>query len=372
MKIAIDALGISQPGGGRTATLNLLTALIQLDHKNEYLVFLDEPEPALKGPNVRQLPVGIRGRFAARLWAQMALPAALRRETVDLVHHTKNLGTFLTPGRTVVTVYDLSVLSQPEIYPHSDGLYWRWIEPVTLRQAHRIIAISHSTADDIAAYYGIDLSKVDVIYPGYDPAFRPLPSSATAAVRQRYKLPDRFLLHVGSISRKKNLAPVVRAMSKLRLADPSAKLVLVGRVYGKAFDHELFQLVQEQAIAGQVILLGPIPAEDLPAIYNCATALVYPSLQEGFGLVALESMACGIPVITSGSGAIGEVVDDAAITVTDASDANEWSMAMERLLGDRESQARLRSAGLSRASRFSTTECARQTLSVYERVMGAS
>jgi glycosyltransferase involved in cell wall biosynthesis len=372
MRIAIDALGIAQPGGGRTATLNLLTALFRIDRENQYLVFLDEPETALAAPNVQQRLVSSRGRFAARLWAQLVLPIALRRSSMDLVHHIKNLGTFGNPGSTVVTVYDLSVLSQPDIYPLSDRVYWRWIEPATLRQAQRIIAISQSTAQDLSAYYGIGADKIDIVYPGYDPAFVPLLAADVARIRHKYRLPDRFLLHVGSISRKKNLAPVVRAMALLARHDPTASLVLAGRVYGKAFDRELFQLMGDRATAGRVVMLGPVPPEDLPGLYNCATAVVYPSLQEGFGLVALEAMACGTPVVTSGSGAIGEVVGDAAIIVSSANDDVEWSAVMERVLADSDQRAQLRRLGLNRARLFSNEEGARQTLAVYRRAVGTS
>jgi glycosyltransferase involved in cell wall biosynthesis len=372
MKIAIDALGIAQPGGGRTATLNLLTSLFRIDGENQYLVFLDEPEAALAVPNVQQQAVGLRGRFAARVWAQLVLPIALRRAGVDLVHHVKNLGTFGNPGRTVVTVYDLSVLSQADIYPLSDRLYWRWIEPATLRQAHRIIAISQCTAQDISAYYHIGADKIDTVYPGYDPAFCLLPAADVARIRQKYRLPDRFLLHVGSISRKKNLTPVVRAMVRLAQLDPTASLVLAGRIYGKAFDHELFQVVKDRETADRIVMLGPVPPGDLPGLYNCATAVVYPSLQEGFGLVALEAMACGTPVITSGSGAIGEVVGDAAIIVSSSSDDTQWSAAMEQVLADPDRRERLRHLGLARARLFSNEEGARQTLDVYRRAMGTS
>jgi glycosyltransferase involved in cell wall biosynthesis len=365
MKIAIDALGITQPGGGRTATLNLLQALLRLDHDNDYLILVDVEEPALAGPNVRQWAIGERGRFAARLWVQWHLPTALRRERVALVHHVKNLGAFFMPGRTVVTVYDLSVLIHPEIYPRSDRLYWRWVEPLTLRQADCVIAISNDTADAIARYYGLLRQRIRVIYPGYDPRFRPLPDPAAARAARQYGLPDTFFLHVGSISRKKNLLPVVQAVARLRQSGHVVKLVLVGRVYGKARDDELLRAFESGDLEDDVMWLGPVPDDDLPALYNAAVALVFPSLQEGFGLVPLEAMACGLPVVTSGAGAIGEVVGDAAFIVDHASEESAWASALERVLSDSGLRQRLRSRGLERVPRFSNEESARQLLEVY-------
>jgi glycosyltransferase involved in cell wall biosynthesis len=368
MKIAIDALGITAPGGGRSATLNLLEALFRLDRENEYLLFVDENEPTLAAPNVRQRVVGRKGRFAARVWAQGVLPVILRQENVALVHYIKNLGAFFTPGKTVVTVYDLSILTCPQVYPVSDRLYWRWIEPLTLRQADRIIAISEDTAREVVEFYGTPRERITVIYPGYHPRFQPIPAAQAAEVRRKYGLPDTFVLHVGSISRKKNLLPLAKAAARLRGAGQAAKLVLVGREYSKACDDELLDYLKAEESANCVVWLGAVADDDLPAIYTCATVLAFPSLQEGFGLVPLEAMACGLPVVTSGAGAVGEVVGEAGLVVESAGDELAWVAALQQVLGDADLRSRMRSLGLARAQRFSNDESARQLLQVYRAV----
>lgn len=369
MRIAIDALGISQPGGGRTATLNQLQALLRLDRKNEYLILLDQEEPSLAAPNVRQVVAGKRGRLGSRLWAQRVLPGLLRRERIDLVHFVKNLGAFFVPCRSVVTVYDLSVLLYPEIYPWSDRLYWHWIEPQTLRRADRVVAISHDTANDLERLYGLSRERIEVIYPGYQESFRPLPAEQIAGIRTKYGLPDQFVLHVGSISRKKNLLPLVRAITLLQERGQEVKLVLVGRLYGKARDDELLRGLESGELDSLATWLGAVPAEDLPVMYNAATVLAFPSLQEGFGLVPLEAMACGLPVITSGAGAIGEVVGDAACIVDGASDPAAWAEALEQLLQDAAARQVMSEAGLARARQFSNEASAQRLLAVYREVM---
>ena len=371
MRIAIDALGIGQPGGGRTATLNQLAALLQIDTRNEYHIFVDQEEPSLAAPNVRQKIVGTRGRFAARLWAQMVLPFVLRRERVDLVHHMKNLGTFFTPGKSVVTVYDLSTLLWPDIYPWSDRWYWRWIEPLTLRGADRVVAISEDTARDLMRFYGLERRRIHVIYPGCDSRFHPLPAVEVSSIRQKLGLPDQFVLHVGSISRKKNLLPVVRAIARLQDQGMDAKLVLAGRLYGKARENGLVHGLQSDAFARQVMWLGAVPDEDLPALYNSATVLAFPSLQEGFGLVPLEAMACGLPIVTSGAGAIREVVSEAARIVGSPEDEGEWAAALGQLLQDGRARERMRSLGLERAKLFSNEASAHQLLRLYQEVVGS-
>lgn len=369
MKVAIDALGISQPGGGRTATLNQLQALLRLDQENEYLIVLDQEEQSLVAPNVRQVVAGERGRLASRLWAQWVLPDLLRREQVDLVHFMKNLGTLLTPCRSVVTVYDLSVLLYPGIYPWSDRLYWRWVEPLTLRRADRIVAISEDTARDVERFYGLKGGRIEVIYPGHDESFRPLPAEQVACIRTKYGLPETFVLHVGSISRKKNLLPVVRAIALLQAQGLPVKLVLAGRLYGKARDDELLRGLESGELNSLVTWLGPVPTEDLPSLYNAATVLAFPSLQEGFGLVPLEAMACGLPIVTSGAGAIGEVVGNAAHTVEGASDPEAWARALEQVLQDPQTRLAMHEAGLQRARQFSNEASAQRLLAVYYQVM---
>lgn len=369
MRIAIDALGITQPGGGRSATLNLLTALFKIDPENTYLVFVDGREQALAVHNVRQYVTGVEGRFAARLWAQLALPIILRRERVDLVHYAKNLGAFFTPGASVVTVYDLSILICPDVYPWSDRVYWRFIEPLTLRQAHRIIAISEDTARDIVTYYHIPRERIQVIYPGCDPRFRPLPAEEAARVKQKYKLPDTFILHVGSISRKKNLLTLVRAIASLKQRGVAAQLVLVGRIYEKARDDAVFRYIRQANLASAIIWLGAVPDDDLVALYNCSTVLAFPSLQEGFGLVPLEAMACGLPIVTSGAGAIREVVGNAGVIVDNPMDETEWAEALEQVLCDANLRAQLRVQGLERARLFSNEEAAKQVLQLYRQIV---
>ena len=165
MRIAIDAIGIGRPGGGRSATLNLLEALFEVDRENRYLVVLDGREPSLERyrEKVRQVIAPIRHRILVRAWAQLVFPLLFRREAVDLVHFAKNLGTFFTPGRSVITIYDMTILAHPEYFPRSDVWYWRTLQRLTLQQVDKIIAISENTARDLVAFYDLPRDKITVI-----------------------------------------------------------------------------------------------------------------------------------------------------------------------------------------------------------------
>jgi len=372
MRIAIEALGIDKSGGGRSATLNLLEALFAIDKENCYFVFLNQWESRLDipGANVNQIVIDVKNRYCARIWAQLALPPLLRRMKVDLVHFVKNLGTVLMPGKTVVTVYDLAILLYPGIYPIADVVYWRLLEPLSLRRADRVIAISHSTAHDLKKLYGLAEDRISVVYPGYSPVFRPADKATVARVRQVYGLPPRTIIHVGSISSKKNLTTLLKAFHLLkRDFGFDGKLVLVGRAYRKGEDEGLRRQIVTLGLEKEVIFTGPVPDADLPPLYSSATLAAFPSFYEGFGIAPLEAMACGVPVVSSRAGGVAEVVGDVALFVEDTLSEEEWATAISRITRDRDLQKEMRNKGLKRAKHFSAAKAALRTLSLYEELL---
>jgi len=371
--IAIDALGIVPTGGGRSATLNVLREVLRTDRENRYILLLDAPEPTLTaaGDHVREVLAPVHQPIAARLWAQVVWPIQLRSWGVDLVHHMKNLAAAWLPGRSVVTVYDLTTVVHPEFFPRRDVLYWRHVEPVMLRAADAVIAISEQTKQDIVSTYRVDPERVRVIYPAYDPRFSPADSAQIAAAREAYDTGARFVLHVGSLSKKKNLLTLLMAFEMLCGQGYDGKLVLVGRQYSKGRDDAFYEHLLGSPYRERVVLAGSVPDGDLPPLYSAAEIVVFPSLHEGFGIVPLEAMACGTAVITSRAGALPEVVGDGALTVANPEDAEELAAAAGCLLYDaslREEQAR---RGAAQARRYSACEAAHRTLDLYRALLGA-
>jgi glycosyltransferase involved in cell wall biosynthesis len=302
----------------------------------------------------------------SRLWAQATWPAMLRREGLDLIHHVKNLVTTGSPCPSLVTVHDLTILEHPEIYPAVDVLYWRTVEKRHLRRVSHVLAVSQATADDLVRRYNLASSKITVIHEGIDDAFEPAPPEAVAQVRERYRLPERFLLHVGSISPKKNLAVLVQAFSELRAGGRyDGGLVLVGRPYFKGGDPALEQALAAVNEPDSVVLTGPVPQKDLPALVSAAECFVFPSLHEGFGLVPLEAMACGVPVVAARSGAVDEVLGDAALLVEDPRDALAFACQVESVVTDLALRTRLVDAGMRRAALYSRRRAAELTLELY-------
>jgi glycosyltransferase involved in cell wall biosynthesis len=365
MKIAIEAMGIHNFGGGRSSIFNLLQNLFAIDHENEYLVVLSKPEPELAPPaaRVQQWIAPTTNRFAARLWAQAAFP--IRFRGYDLAHFTKNLGVWGLPVPYVVTIHDLTILAYPQFFPKSDLLYWKTLEKWTIRSAARVISVSQCTTRDLQTYYGTPPDKIRIIYHGKAPSFYPRPPAEIETVRQRYHLPENYLITVGRIDIKKNLSTLVVAFDLVKRAGYTGKLVLVGEVYKKCEDKALLPTIQRLGLEQDVLLVGRIPDNDLPAMYCGATACVFASRHEGFGLVALEAMACGTPVITHNASAVIEVIGDAGICV-DASLPQALAGAVQIVLDDPVLRQELRRRGLMQSQQFSWESAARQTLAAYQ------
>jgi len=371
MRIAIDALGIHNFGGGRTATMTLLKGLFSLDDKNEYHVFLSQREPSIgmqKG-NLRQIVFPIKNRFLTRLWAQLALPSKLRN--FDLVHFTKNLGVFGLKIPSIVTIYDLTTLIHPELFPKFDVWYWKNIEKRYLNSASRVIAISETTANDLKLHYNLPTNRIKVIYPSIDPSFFPIPLSDIARVRDKYHLPENYILHVGRIDVKKKLSLLVEAYALAKkINDPSftERLVFVGEVYLKSKDKTLFPTINRLGLTKEVILTGGIPDDDLPAIMAGAKVFVSASVHEGFGLAPVEAMACGTPVIANRAGALQETLGDAALYI-DTFDQESIARAIVKIFKEPELHTDLSLKGLIRAQMYQRERNSRQTLQLYEEIV---
>ncbi len=366
MKILIDALGIHDYGGGRTATLNLLQNLLALDKRHQYRVLLSKPEPSLLARNVHPIIAPTQNRFLARIWAQwMILRIA---QDYDLVHFTKNLGAPQVPAPYIVTLYDLTTLLHPELMSNVDVWYWRWIQPITLKKAARVVAISRTTAQDARTHFGVDAKKMSVIYPSVHARFQPAAPEHIARTRARYNLPAKYLLHVGRIDNKNNISLLVNAFQRLHSSGTAEEIALViaGGAYAKSPDKDLAQY-RRGIVPSNVIFTGRIPDGDLPALYSGAQVVVTTSLHEGFGLAAVEALACGAPLIAGRVGALPEVLGGAALFV-DPLDAHHYTEAMRQVVCDHKLRQQLSQRGLERASRYQNQHDARDTLDLYAKI----
>jgi glycosyltransferase involved in cell wall biosynthesis len=368
MRILIEALGIDNPGGGRTATINLLENIFKLDLSNSYTVILSKHEPILERfTNVSQVIMSLHNRFLARFWAQLIIPTRFRN--VDLVHFTKNLGVFGLKCPSIITIHDLTVLIYPQFSPWIDVLYWKTVERWSIHAAKLIIAVSKNTAIDVEKFYGKDPNSIKVIYHGKSEKLSPATAQEIQRVKTKYNLPENYIITVGRIDVKKNLTNLVKALSMLHSKiSPEYQLILVGEVYKKCEDTALLPAIEALKLQNNVRFLGRVPDEDLPPLYTGAQVCAFPSLHEGFGLVGLEAMACGVPIITHNSSAIVEVVGDAGIQV-DSSDGSALAQALESVLTNHQLRQKMIKAGIERADIFNWHNTAQQTLDAYNQVL---
>jgi len=298
------------------------------------------------------------------LWEQTALPWQLRRLNVNLLHAPAFVGPLLAPCPQVITVHDLSFLRYPQFFQRSKRLYLRTMTGIACRRSAAVIAVSHFTAQEVATLLKVPPARIHVIHHGVDPKFRPLPSSEIARFREREGLPERFILHLGTLEPRKNIITLVRAFARLK--EPDVHLVLAG---GKGWLYEqIFDEVTHLGLQERVHFPGYIPANTQTLWYNTAYVFAYISNYEGFGLPVLESLACGTPTLTSETTALPEAAGDGALTVS-PEDIEAVTVSLQRLLHDSELREALRNRGLAHAARFSWKETAQQTSALYRHVL---
>ncbi|MFQ6100789.1 MAG: glycosyltransferase family 4 protein [Anaerolineae bacterium] len=285
----------------------------------------------------------------------------------ELFHATEHLLLPLRGIPTVLTVHDLIFRHLPAHHKPLNRWYLNAGLPFYCRRATHIIAISECTRRDLIAAYDVPPEKVTVIYEAADSRFRPQPPETVAAVQARYGLPERYLLFVGTIEPRKNLARLLGSFEAVHAEGLTDGLVIVGRrgwLYG-----DFFARLERSPVRDAVIFPGYVPDEHLPALYAGAQALALPSLYEGFGLPVLEAMACGTPVACSDTSSLPEVAGDAAL-LFNPNEVESITAALRRLLRDADLRTDLRRRGFEQAARFSWKRVAAETRAVYDRLLG--
>ena len=371
MRIGIDARIVAYRRGGIASYVShLLPELARIDPHTDYRVLRSRRDPAQgeAGPNFRRVSLWTPCHHRLERWALGAEVARLR---LDLLHSPDFIPPAFGARRLVVTVHDLNFLYYPRFLTPESRRYYNQQIDWAVRRADHILADSEATRTDLIHLLGVPPEKVTTVHLAADPAFRPLPGEQVEATLARYGLARGYLLFVGTLEPRKNLPGLLTAYRiLLDRGEVEAELVIVG---GRGWLYEeVFRQVERLGLEARVRFLHGVPDGDLPALYNGAVLLTTPSFYEGFGLPALEAMACGTPVVVSNRGSLPEVVGEAGVLV-DPDEPEGIAEGLATVLGDPTLRARLREAGLARAARFSWGRTARKTLKVYQEVAdGAS
>lgn len=367
MRVAINAINNNDRlRGPDRYTMELVKALSDAGPEHLFLLFHAPwqkwyPE-SLRASNIRCIRMSApRAPYLRLPWQAVVFPLLVRRYHPDVVHLPNTIFTVGLGHRVVVTFHDIAEFTFPEKFDAFRARVRRIAARAAARTAGRIVAVSDFTKREMVRFLGVQPDRITVVLEGVTAARRA--GLNPEAVRRKYSLRGDYLLYVGQIEKTKNVEGLVRAYSRNRTALGGCDLILVGKT-GNAYE-TVMKTISELDLGGTVRHLGYVPEEDLPCLFTLAKALVFPSLVEGFGLVLLEAMAYGVPVIASNAGSLPEVAGDAAVLVPPG-DERALSNAMARVVRDDVLRESLIRKGQDRACGFSWSRAAREMLGVYE------
>ncbi len=409
VRVAVNLLPFrSRLAGAGRYSQHILRELFQLDRANEYVLFVAlqaEEHFQYDAPNVTRMVVSLPDSAAARIaYEQTVLPLQLALREIDVLFTASVAIPVIATPKTVTVIYDMIAEHSSEFpndmpegassktsrggrinsslqgdagrinsslrvrkYPPLRNAYVRWMSRYAAVVSDAVITISENSCREIVRYGKVSPEKIHVARPGVAPELRRISEAAVLRrVRERYRLPERFVLYLGTLEPGKNLPRLVRAYTQLRrhYTELPHHLVLAG-AHGWGVS-EIEKEIQRSSAAAGMHLIGFVDERDLPALYSLADLFVYPSLYEGFGMPPLEAMACGTPVIVSNVSALPEVVGSqwagpiqSAGVLVPPTDTAALTNAMARVLTDDDVRARLRAGGLERAKLFRWDDSAR-------------
>ena len=377
MRVAINGWFWDQPTTGTGQMIRqLIPALLEADESLEIVLVLPNwaiDQVTTLSPRVQVVATLCHRSHIGKVWfEQVTFPHRCAQLGVDLVHIPYFAPPLQPLQRTLVTIHDLIPLVLPAYRGGPLVRLYTALVATAAHRAHLILTDSQASRYDILKYLRVPENLVRVVYLAAAPYYRPVSDiAALHSVRQKYRLPERFVLWLSSFDVRKNATALLHAYTWVAHALGDAyPLVMAGNMPTR--NTSLFpdprRIATELDIAAAVLYPGFIAEEDKPAVYSAATAFVYPSRYEGFGLPVLEAMACGTPVVTSNVSSLPELVGDAAFQVS-PDDTRSMAAAIIALCVDETLREEMRRRGLTRASTFTWQRTASATLDAYRQLL---
>lgn len=375
LSVAIDGKRyFSNTSGLGRYSRTLVNALLGQRFRDQLEITLfkppgDCPFEAPVGPNVETISAAHRlgGDLGNALWRFQTLPKLLDQSGFSLFHGPSHVLPKGSRCPMVVTMLDLIFMRYPQYFRLWDRNYYRHIFRKSAHRADHIISISEATKADLVNFFDVPEEKISVIYPAFDDVFQPLAQDRLEAVRRTYRLPETYVLYVGTIEPRKNILRTAQAFERLLSENripPESEFLVVGAKGW--FYKEILKGIESLKHRDRIRLTGPIYGEDLAGVYQLARTMAYPSEFEGFGYPVLEAMRLGAPVLTGNTSSLPEAGGDAALLV-DPTSVDEIANSLERLMTDEDLRKQCIRRGHAHAASFSPEIMASQTLSIYQR-----
>ncbi len=376
MKIGIEGQRLfrKKKHGMDMVALELIKQLQQIDHENEYVIYVkpDEDKTALQETQNFKIVELDGGSYP--LWEQWALPKAAAREGCDLLHCTSNTAPVWSKVPVIITLHDIIYLESISLFQNAGtwyqklgNMYRRWVVPRVVKKAKKIITVSKFERERIRDFFGFDQKddRLVAVYNGVSSHFKPVTDEMIRQeVRKKYNLPEHYLFFLGNTDPKKNTEGVLKAFAAY--VDKSDNpLTLVMLDYEEYALNQLLSAMGKELLREHVFLPGYIVNTDLPAIYAMAKIFLYPSLRESFGIPMLEAMACGTPVITSNRASMPEVSGGKA-KIVDPYQPAEITEAIFELINNQALREKLIEEGLEQAKKFTWRQMAEDVHRIYQ------
>lgn len=369
MKIGFDAkrafFNNSGLGNYSRSTIELITKFYPY---NDYVLFTPSTENAINfniQPKMKICkPKRIFNKIFKSYWRTFKISKRIKEHQLNIYHglsgELPSKANIKTNTKLIVTIHDLIFLRLPELYKPVDRKIYLQKAKYACDIADRIIAISEQTKSDIIQFLNIEESKIDVVYQGCNSLFhKEVDTTKKINVAQKYNLPDKYILNVGTIEERKNALSILKAIKFGKIEIP---LIIVGKE--TEYQNELLKYASENNLQDQLIILNNVPLEDLPAIYQQAFVFVYPSVFEGFGIPILEAMYSKVPVITTKGGVFSETGGHSSIYI-ELNNIEKLSKAITNIATDEELRNKIINDGIDFVQKFNDDKIAANIMNVY-------
>lgn len=365
MKIGIDASRALREckTGTEWYSQNIILNLAKIDHKNEYILYSHkEPSSPLDS-----LPSNFKWRVMPffRGWTFFRLTFEMAVNPPDILFIPAHTLPLITPKKSIVMIHDLGFLHHPSLYPLRQKAYHKFVIWHDKRKATHFLTPSQFTKNDLVETLAIPSDKISVVYHGFD-ANLYKKVNANNHLSVKYK---PYLFYLGRLETKKNIVGLISAFEVYKKRNPksSLKLVLAGKP-GHGYSHIQNQIEKLKKYKKDVVEIGYVKEDEVPKWFSNAEAFVFPSFFEGFGLPVIEAMACGCPVICSNTSSLPEIGSDAAVYFN-PKNPDEIANQIKRVVHNKNFRNKLVGKGLQNVKRFSWEKCAKETLSIINKIM---